>query len=153
MSTPDPCPLGVPFAVGEVFVEALRAEFEPEVKVVDNPLRPSELTEDGARVVWFEDVSDGPAVQGEQVKREFRFTIGVLNRSSDSRRAVHTDYRRAKRVIDQAIRLIKQGGVPVTTNYLREGDVAFRLENVDVGAGLILATFTYGYRDPGFRTV
>lgn len=153
MSTPDPCPLGVPFATGEVFIQALRDEFEPEVTVNNNPVRPSDLLEDGARVVWFEDVSDGPAVQGEQVKREFRFTIGVINRTSDSRRAVHTDYRRAKRVIDRALQQLTKEQIGVTPNYLREGDVAFRLENIDLGGGLILASFTLGYRDPGFRTV
>lgn len=153
MSTPDPCPLGVPFAVGEVFIEALRTAFEPDVTVKDNPVRPSDVLEDGARVVWFEDVSDGPAVQGEQVKREFRFTLGVLNRTGDARRGVHTDYRRAKRVIDDALQLLTKERLGVTPNYVREGDVAFRLENIDLGGGVILATFTLGYRDPGFRTV
>ena len=32
---------------------------------------------------------------------------------------------------------------------LAEGDVIYRLENIDVGGGLVLGLFTVDYRDPG----
>ena len=147
MST-DALPLGVPFAVGEILVEALRdAPTLADITVRDNPVRASDLS-DGERVIWFEDVSDGPIDQQHQVKREYRFNLGVINRTGDARRGVHTDYRAAKRVIDDALPLLK---TTVVAAYLREGDVSFRLENIDVGGGLVLATFTLGYRDPSFR--
>jgi len=147
MST-DALPLGVPYAVGEILVGALRdATTLAGITIRDNPVRASDLS-DGARVIWFEDVSDGPAEQGQQVKREYRFNVGVINRTDVPRLGVHTDYRAAKRVIDDALPLLKDS---VVAAYLREGDVSFRLENVDVGGGLVLATFTLGYRDPSFR--
>lgn len=147
--SPDRVPLGVPFEIGAVFVEALRAAPTLEgITISDNPVRAGDLG-DGVRRVWLEDVSDGPIDQANQIKREYRFTLGVINRTADARRGVHTDYRAAKRVLDEAVPLLKDK--PFTIVYLREGDLAFRLENLDVGGGLILASFTFGYRDPSAR--
>jgi hypothetical protein len=149
MST-DALPLGVPYTVGEFLVSALReAPSLDGITIRDNPERASVLA-DGDRVIWYEDVSDGPAEQGQQVKREYRFNVGVINRTTEPRVGVHTDYRAAKRVIDEALPLVKDC---VVAAYLREGDVTFRLENIDVGGGLVIATFTLGYRDPSFRRV
>lgn len=148
MSTVDPVPLGVPFLAGEVLMQALRnAPTLEGCTFFDNPVRASDL-EDGSRVVFLEDVSDGPAQQGEQKRREFRFNVGVINRTKAARAGVHTDYRAAKRVLNESIPLLE--GI-ATVAWLREGDLTFRLEGVDVGGGLILAAFTLGYRDPGFR--
>lgn len=144
----DKTPLGVPYAVGELFMAALRAAPTLSgITILDNPVRVTDL-EDGARVIMFEDVSDGPANQQLQTAREFRFNLGVINRTEASRIGVHTDYRAAKRVIDQTLKDLR---TVVTVNHLREGDISFRLENVDIGGGLILATFTLGYRDTSFR--
>lgn len=150
MSTPDTLPQGVPYAVGELLMQALRDE--PALAGVafhDNPVRASDI-QDGNRVVFFEDVSDGPAEQGEQIKRVFRFNVGVINRTEDKRLGVHRDYRAAKRALDEALPSVRE---LVVANFLREGEIAFRLENIDVGGGLVLATFTLGYRDPSFRRV
>lgn len=148
MTTPDKLPLGFPYSAGEVFVSALRAAPElAGITIRDNPVRASDL-KDGARVIWFEDVSDGPVEQGQQVKREFRFSVGVINRTEAARHGVHTDYRAAKRVLDDSLKQLKD---LATVIYLREGDLAFVLENLDVGGGLILASFSVGYRDPSFR--
>lgn len=144
----DPLPLGVPFSAGEVFVAALRAAMESDGVVIhDNPKRAATLDE-GDRVVWFEDVSDGPADGGVKANREFRFNLGVINRTEDARRGVHTDYRAAKRVIDAALPGMK---AMFPAKYLHEGNLTFRVENIDVGGGLIIAQYTLGYRDPVSR--
>lgn len=114
----------------------------------DNPKRATDV-ESGLRVVFIEDVSDGPIEQGQQIRREFRFNVGVINRSEADRIGAHTDYRAAKRVMDATLASYREIGVTVL--YLREGDIAFKLENVDVGGALIIAQFTFGYRDPSFR--
>jgi hypothetical protein len=54
-----------------------------------------------------------------------------------------------KRVLNAALPGLKD---TVTAKYLSEGDIAFGLENVDVGGGLVISSWTLGYRDPGFRT-
>ena len=43
----------------------------------------------------------------------------------------------------------KLGQVGVEGRGLVEGDVLYRLENIDVGGGLVLGLFTVDYRDPG----
>jgi hypothetical protein len=147
MST-DALPLGVPYEAGAKIFAALRdAATLTGCTFYDNPKRATDL-ESGDRVVFFEDVSDGPAEQQNQVNREFRFNVGVINRSEADRLGVHTDYRAAKRAIEGALATLK--GV-ATVKYLREGDLVFRLENIDIGGGLIIAQFTLGYRDPSFR--
>lgn len=149
MNGPDPLSLGVPFEVGEILIAALRAAPElVDVTIHEFPVRPATLS-DGSRLVWFEDVSDGPVEQANQIKREYRFTVGVINRTTAARRGVHTDYRAVKRILNAALPGLKDA---VTANYLREGDLAFGLENVDVGGGLVISSWTLGYRDPGFRT-
>lgn len=149
MNGPDPLPLGVAFAVGEILLAALRAGPElADVTIHEFPVRPATLA-DGSRVVWFEDVSDGPLEQSNQINREYRFTVGVINRTKDARRGVHTDYRAVKRIVNAALPGLKD---TVTAKHLREGDIAFGLENVDVGGGVIISSWTLGYRDPGFRT-
>lgn len=144
----DLLPLGVPFTAGEVFLAALRAAETLEGVVIhDNPQRASAL-DGGDRVVWLEDVSDGPADGGIKVNRDFRFNLGAINRTENARRGVHTDYRAAKRVLDAALPGMKS---LFTVRGFHEGALTFRVENVDVGGGLIIAQYTLAYRDPGTR--
>lgn len=144
--TADTLPEGWPFFIGEAFVAALReSPALAGATVLDNPVRLSDLT-DGERIVFFEDVSDGPAQQDEGGKRVYRYNVGVVNRTEAARRGAHGDYRAAKRAVKAALPRLKPKGLIV--NFHREGEIAFRLENIDVGGGLVLGTFTIGYRDP-----
>lgn len=146
MSAPDTLPQGAPFAIGEVVVAALRAAGDlAGAKVLDNPARLSDLGE-GERIVFFEDASDGFIEQPGQIqKRVYGFTVGVINRSASARSGAHGDYRAAKRAVRGAL-----AGVSAVLRCgpLREGSVSFRIENIDVGGGLVLGSFSVEYRDP-----
>ena len=151
MSTlkPDTLPQGAPFAIGAAIVAALRAA--PALagaKVLDNPKRSSDL-QDGDRIVFFEDQNDKPIAQpGQSQKRTYGFTVGVINRTTIDRQGAHADYRAAKRVIRNSMpEIVKL--VQIEGRGLVEGDVLYRLENIDVGGGLVLSLFTVDYRDPG----
>ena len=143
---PDALPQGAPFAIGEAVVAALRAA--PDlvgVLVRDNPVRASDLA-DGERVVFYEDATDSFREQpGQLQKRVFTFTVGVINRSDAPRRGAHGDYRAAKRAVRASL-----SGLPpaLRAGALTEGEVTFRLENIDVGGGLVLGSFSVEYRDP-----
>jgi hypothetical protein len=144
MSTVDPLPQGAPFAIGEALFAALVAA--PELagcKHLDNPVRASDLV-DGDRIVFFEDVGDGAG--GKPAARVYRYNVGVINRTQSPRLGSHGDYRAAKRALKAALpRLV---GTVLVSNH-SEGEVVFRLENIDVGGGLVLGSFTLEYRDPG----
>lgn len=146
---PDTLPQGAPFAIGAAIVAALRAA--PALsgaKVLDNPKRSSDL-QDGERIVFFEDQADKPIAQpGQSQKRTYGFTLGVINRSVNDRQGAHGDYRAAKRVIRNCMpEIVKL--VQIEGRGIVEGDVLYRLENIDVGGGLVLGLFTLDYRDPG----
>lgn len=145
-AAPDALPQGAPFAIGEAVVAALRAAPDlAGVLIRDNPVRASELA-DGERVVFYEDASDSFREQpGQLQKRVFTFTVGVINRSDAPRLGVHRDYRAAKRVVRSALAGLSS---TLRTNPLIEGEVTFRLENIDVGGGLVLGSFSVEYRDP-----
>ncbi len=151
MSTlkPDTLPLGAPFAIGAAIVAVLRAD--PALTgatVLDNPKRSSDL-QDGERIVFFEDQNDKFVAQpGQSQKRTYGFTLGVINRSVSDRQGAHADYRAAKRAIRNSMPEIGKL-VTLQDRGLVEGDVLYRLENVDVGGGLVLGLFTVDYRDPG----
>lgn len=143
----DPWPQGVPHAIGAVIVQALR-EHAPlaGAQVLDNPVRASDL-QDGARIVFFEDQSDRP--RDGVPKRLYEFSLGVISRSASARTAAHADYREAKRVLRQiCMPMLTQAGLRVEGRGLTEGEVRFRLENIDVGGGLVLGLFSIDYRDP-----
>ncbi len=147
--TPDKMPQGAPFAIGAAIVAALRAE--PALTgatVLDNPKRASDL-HTGDRIVFFEDQADDPIAQpGQSQKRTYGFTVGVINRTQTDRLGAHTDYRAAKRAIRNCMpEIIKL--VQIEGRGLVEGAVRYRLENIDVGGGLVLGLFTLDYRDPG----
>lgn len=151
MSLPaDKCPQGVPYVMGAAIVQALRDAASLDGAVVkDNPSRVSELGE-GERIVFFEDAGDRPRSNEAQVQhRTYVFTLGVISRATNARQAAHTDYRAAKRVLRLVgMKAITQAGVDLDGGGLREGEVVYRLENIDVGGVLVLGTFTIDYRDP-----
>lgn len=151
MSTlkPDTLPQGAPFAIGAAIVAALRtAQALDGATVLDNPKRSSAL-QDGERIVFFEDQADKLIAQpGGLAKRTYGFSLGVINRTAADREGAHSDYRAAKRVIRGCMpEIVKL--VQVVDRGLVEGDVLYRLENLDVGGGLVLGLFTLDYRDPG----
>jgi len=145
---PDTLPEGAPFAIGAAIVRMLREGMDSAVTVLDNPRRASDL-HDGARIVFFEDQSDKPNGQpGQSAKRIYSFAVGVINRTTNERQGAHADYRAAKRIVrasmPEILKLVQPEG-----RGLVEGDVAYRLENIDVGGGLVLGMFSLDYRDPG----
>ena len=146
---PDTLPQGAPFAIGSAIVAALRAD--PALagaKVLDNPKRASDL-QDGARIVFFEDQSDKLISQpGQAAKRTYAFTLGAINRTQHDRQGAHADYRAAKRAVRNCLPAVNKL-VQLYDRGLAEGDVIYRLENIDVGGGLVLGLFTVDYRDPG----
>lgn len=143
----DTLPVGAPYAIGEALFAALDAALAPQgVKALDNPKRLSDL-DDGSRIVFYEDVSDrGVDQPGGQQKRTYSFNIGAINRTEAARRGVHEDYRTAKRVVLDTLKALRVSVKVISV--LREGDVTYRIENIDVGGGLILGTFSVDYRDP-----
>lgn len=147
--TADTLPLGAPFAMGAAIVAELRAAPElAGVRVLDNPQRASDLSE-GARIVFFEDGGDTPIDQpGQSAKRSYSFTLGCINRTPQARAGAHADYRAAKRVVRAAMPAINRV-VRLEGRGLVEGAVSYRLENLDVGGGLVFGTYTVDYRDPG----
>ncbi|CAN5857917.1 hypothetical protein BH11PSE13_BH11PSE13_12180 [soil metagenome] len=143
---PDPLPQGAPYAIGELFFAALQGEPAfAGAKVINNPERRVDLN-DGGRIVFLEDITDAPADLSAEFKRIYTFNLGVINRTAAARRSAHADYRAAKRAVRAAMPRLKG---TVELNGLREGVVAYRLENIDIGGALVLGAFTLAYRDPG----
>lgn len=151
MSTlkPDTLPQGAPYAIGAAIVAALRASAALSgATVLDNPKRASDLST-GDRIVFFEDQADKPIAQpGQSQRRVYAFSVGVINRTEQDRQQAHADYRAAKRAIRNSLPAIN-ALVRLEARGLVEGDVLYRLENIDVGGGLVLGLFTVDYRDPG----
>lgn len=146
----DKLPQGAPYAIGAAVVQTLRAA--PELAgalVLDNPRRASDLSE-GDRIVFFEDQSDRQRDNPAQVQhRTYSFAVGVVSRAASARQAAHADYRAAKRALRTlGMAAITSAGVDINGAGIREGEVRYRLENIDVGGELVLGTFTLDYRDP-----
>ncbi|SFF14808.1 hypothetical protein [Paracidovorax wautersii] len=142
-------PEGAPFAIGMAIVQALRnAQALQGAEVLDNPVRASDLTV-GPRIVFFEDQHDKPRGDqpGQRQKRTYAFSLGVINRTEQARAGAHADYRAAKLAVRDSLAAINQR-VRAEGSGLVEGEVRFRLENIDVGGGLVLGMFTFDYRDP-----
>lgn len=149
MSTrPDTLPSGAPFAIGEAVVQALRSDATLTGAVVlDNPQRASAL-QDGERIVFFEDQGDRLVEQpGSVARRTYSFSLGVISRSSEARKDAHADYRTAKRIVRNCMPAINQ--IVSVLSRMAEGDVTYRLENIDVGGALVLGSFSIDYSDPG----
>lgn len=151
MSTlkPDTLPQGAPYAIGAAIVAALRASAALSgATVLDNPKRASDLST-GDRIVFFEDQADKPIAQpGQSQRRVYAFSVGVINRTEQDRQQAHADYRAAKRVVRSCMPEIGKL-VQIDGRGLAEGDVSYRLENIDVGGGLVIGLYTLDYRDPG----
>lgn len=147
----DQLPQGGPYAIAAAIEQVLRAE--PSLAgatIVNNPLTSADLP-DGERVVFIEDQLDKSTDQpGQRVKRTYTFVLGVISRaeSDDARRAAHTDYRAAKRALRLAGMARIGETVRLDNSGLTEGEVRFRLENIDVGGALVLGMFSVDYRDP-----
>ena len=146
----DKCPNGVPFELGRILIEALRADSGlAGVTVQDNPERASALL-DGDRLVFLEEQRDVPVDDPGQVqKRIYHFSVGVIARSEGARLQAHGDYRLVKRILrNDCMRLITGAGIALAGAGLQEGEVRYRLENIDVGGSLVLGAFSIEYRDP-----
>jgi len=147
----DRMPRGAPFEIGAALLQVLHeAPGLNGARVLDNPVRASELA-DGERIVFFEDQGDKPGVQpGQRQLRSYSFAVGVISRDGlQPRQQAHQDYRTAKRTLRlEGMRAVTAAGVEVAGSGLVEGEVRFRLENIDVGGGLVLGLFTLDYRDP-----
>ena len=142
---------GQPFLIGQAIVAALRVS--PALSgalLLDNPVRAQELV-DGDRIVFFEDGADRPNGDqpGQSPRRVYSFSIGVIRRGADARKAAHTDYRAAMRAVRASMPAIQAQGVTLDGSGLVHGQVVYRLENIDLGGSLVLGTFTVDYRDPG----
>jgi hypothetical protein len=146
----DKLPGGAPHAIGATFFRLLaEAGALTGARVLDNPVRASDL-QDGERVIFIEDQAD--KLGGDPAQRQYRaysFSVGVINRSTDPRLAAHRDYRAAKRILrSTGMHALTAAGVEVAKSGLTEGEVRYRLENIDVGGSLVLGLFTLEYRDP-----
>lgn len=146
----DKCPSGVPFELGRILIEALRADPGlAGITVLDNPERPSVLM-DGERLVFLEEQRDVPLDDPGQVQRRvYHFSVGVIARSESARLQAHGDYRLVKRILrNDCMKLITDAGIRLDGKGLLEGEVRYRLENIDVGGSLVLGAFSIEYRDP-----
>lgn len=148
--TADKFPKGVPFELGRILFDALRAD--PGligVSVLDNPERASALVE-GGRVVFLEEQRDAQVDQPGQVQqRIYHFSVGVIARTESARSQAHGDYRMVKRILrNDCMKLITDAGIRLDGPGLLEGEVRYRLENIDVGGSLVLGAFSIQYRDP-----
>lgn len=146
--TLDTLPQGAPYAIGAAIVQALQAA--PALSgahVLDNPRRSSDL-QDGTRIVFFEDHSDKFIGQpGQRQKRSYQFSLGAINRTQKDRAGAHSDFRAAKRALRECLPAIG-ALVQLAERGLVEGEVVYRLENIDVGGALVLGTLSIDYRDP-----
>lgn len=142
----------IPFLISGVFVAALRDAFEISGAVVKhNPRGPAPLS-DGSRVVFFEAQSDGFIDQAGQVgKRRFSFVLGVINRADGTAEAgADADYVMADEVIRGAYQEVAAmlAAIKAQCGPLREREVAFRVDDIDVDGALVLGTFDIEYLRP-----
>lgn len=150
MSVPPSVQLdSAPYLIGSTVFELLQAAPELAGAVFkDNPIRASDLSE-GERVVFVEDQHDKLIAQpGQIAQRVYSFTVGVINRSPDARRAVHADYKICRAIVRSKAMASINRLICIAGRGLQEGDVAYRLENIDVGGSLILASYSVDYKAP-----
>lgn len=134
------------YQVSAAIVAAVRAHAGLQGAVVlDNPTDPAALSK-GERVVFVEDQTDGFIDQAnQQGKRRFVFTLGVINRSAGDREGADADYEAAEAAIRGAHgALMRQQ----RCGPLREREVVFRVDGIDVGGALVLGTFEVEYLKP-----
>ena len=112
--------------------------------VIDHPKTPSDLSK-GTRVIFVEDQSDDLIDQpNQQAKRSFSFAVGVINRTAQDRAGADADHLAAFAAIRERHQtaLVKNLGC----GPLRELGVRFKVEGLDVGGALILASYAVEYR-------
>jgi hypothetical protein len=147
---PDVLRYGAPFVIGRAVVQALQASPGLQGAVLrDNPVAAADLSA-GDRVLFVEDQSDKPRGDqpGQRARRSYGFSLGVISRTESPRQDAHADYRLAKRTVLECLPLLAQMGIEIEAGGMVEGDVRYRLENIDVGGALVLGLFTFAYRDP-----
>ena len=146
----DLTPLGCPYLIGEAICEAIKsAPTLSGCKLIGNPSKAQDIAA-GIRLIVFVDSGDAPGVKdgnGNADYRSYSFQAGAIARTSDARKQAHTDYRALKRVIRESVLAVAQKGIRIQ-GQVKETTVSFQLENLDVGGGLVLGTFTVDYRDP-----
>lgn len=134
------------YQISAALVQALHAaDALADAVVLDNPRDPQALAK-GARVVFLEDQRDGFIDQAsQQGKRRFVFTVGVINRSGADRAGADADHVAAEAAIRAAHGELMRD---LRCGPLRETEVAFRAEGIDVGGALVLSTFEVEYLKP-----
>lgn len=132
--------------ISDTLLRALRAAAALDgVPVLDNPRDPQAIRA-GSRIVFVEDQADRFLDQaGQQGKRCYVFTLGVICRGADDRAGADADYEAAEAAIRGAhgelLRDLRCGP-------LRETEIVFRAEGIDVGGALVLGTFEIEYLKP-----
>ncbi|AOV01851.1 hypothetical protein AA671_15780 [Delftia tsuruhatensis] len=147
---PDVLRYGAPFVIGRAVVQALQAAEGLQGAVLcDNPVTAADLST-GDRVLLVEDQADKPRGDqpGQRARRSYGFALGVISRTDSARQDAHADYRLAKRTVLECLPLLAQMGIEIEGGGMVEGDVRYRIENIDVGGALVQGLFTLAYRDP-----
>lgn len=134
------------YQISAALVAALRdAAALAGAVVTDNPVTAAALAK-GARIVFLEDLADAPIDQaGQQAKRRFTFGLGVIGRSADARAGADADYVAAEAAVRGAHATLIG---TLRCGPLRERDVVFKAEGIDVGGALVMGTFEVEYLKP-----
>lgn len=113
--------------------------------VMDNPVTAAALAK-GDRIVFLEDLSDGFIDQAnQQGKRRFVFGVGAICRKAAARAGADADYAAAEAAVRAAHTTLMS---TLRCGPLRERDVVFKAEGLDVGGALVLGTFEVEYLKP-----
>ena len=113
--------------------------------VMDNPVTAAALAK-GDRIVFLEDLSDGLIDQAaQQGKRRFVFGLGVICRTTTARAGADADYAAAEAAVRGAHTTLAG---TLRCGPLRERDVTFKVEGIDVGGALVMGTFEIEYLRP-----
>jgi len=123
-------------------------EAAPELRgvvVLDNP-RDAQAIRRGSRIVFLEDQADTFIDQAsQQGRRRYQFALGAINRTPADRCGADADYTAAEAVVraahGQLLRDLRCGP-------LRETDLQFRVEGLDVGGALVLGMWEIEYLKP-----
>ena len=147
MSSPDQTPQGIPYAIGQVVLDVLRSDPALTGLVVsENPSTPADIA-DGPRILIFKDLGDAPVEErGGSQKRSYSFQAGSMARTPTARYDAHGDYRAMKRAVRRELSRFQAANVWIQS-VLREGAVAFTLDEDGVDGALVLGTFSIDYRD------
>ena len=132
--------------IGSAIVSALQTQFAGSGVVVrDNPVRAAML-EEGSQQVIFEDQANRRGTGGVPSQRTYSFSLAALSRDDDARTQAHALYQTARRVVLGIMPALTTAGITIAAGGVLEGDVTYRVENLDVGGGLVLGLYTIQYR-------